>query len=55
MKTVCGAREFVVTVTSQALTNQSAGKVPGCGLADGEIFFTLSSDTEEDTQPRCIP
>ena len=41
MKTVCCAREFVVTVTSQALTNQSAGKVPGCGRADDGIFLLL--------------
>ena len=41
MKTVCCARDFVVTVTSQALTNQSAEKVPGCGLADGGIFLLL--------------
>ena len=55
MKTVCCAREFVVTVTSQALTNQSAGKVPGCAQADDGILGTLSLDTEEETRSRCFP
>ena len=54
MKTVRCARDFVVNDVTSIDQSERSNGTQIKSMADGGIS-TLSSDTEEDTQIRCVP